>query len=333
MKIRMVLIMLMVALGSAVNSSYAETEAVNLFGEQENKNKLQLSLPGKTWALEVDINGFKVKTNEIKPDGQAREFFAENNDTGIIMSISLEKATLEGNHLKCREFYWNKAKETPFKKDDIQMREAGEMAIVEYLIKEFREMEVNQKNLNAYLAKDDIWIDMHLSKVDFKPGDEHLFESILNQSKFIDNYKPNRSECFYYASVFYYNRDFKKAIYYYEKLMGIEEKEVKFNKEIWRVIVDNLGMAYGLSGELEKARETFELGIRKDPIYPMFYYNLACTYAEFRDLENAIKNLKTAFKYKNNQNQGEGMPDPKKDSSFSHYLNNEKFLKVLSELN
>jgi tetratricopeptide (TPR) repeat protein len=124
------------------------------------------------------------------------------------------------------------------------------------------------------------------------------------------------------------------AIDYYKKLLSLENKDPKTNQVIWRVIVDNLGMAYGLSGDLKKAKETFEYGINKDPTYPMFYYNLACTYAETNDLENAIVNLKTAFKYKYDRNLGEGgMPDPRKDSSFKSYLNNEKFLKALSELN
>jgi hypothetical protein len=56
-----------------------------------------------------------------------------------------------------------------------------------------------------------------------------------------------------------------------------------------QVLVDNLGMAYGITGDLKKASEIFEYGLSKDDTYPMFYYNLACTYAEMNDLDNTIK--------------------------------------------
>ena len=67
---------------------------------------------------------------------------------------------------------------------------------------------------------------------------------------------------------------------------------------VW--LIDNLGMAYGISGDLEKAKETFEYGVSKDPAYPLFHYNLACTYAEMDDATQAGSYLRKAFEYKSN---------------------------------
>ena len=69
-----------------------------------------------------------------------------------------------------------------------------------------------------------------------------------------------------------------------------------------------------------------------EPEYPMFYYNLACVYAESDDLDGAIKNLKLAYKYKKNMLPGETFPDPRKDSSFKKYINTEKFEAVLKQI-
>ena len=60
-------------------------------------------------------------------------------------------------------------------------------------------------------------------------------------------------------------------------------------------MVDNLGMAYGISGDLKKAKDTFEYGLSKDPKYPMFNYNMACTFAEMNDVDKAISYLQQAF--------------------------------------
>jgi len=84
-------------------------------------------------------------------------------------------------------------------------------------------------------------------------------------------------------------------------------------------------MAYGITGDLKSAEEVFLYGFQRIHTYPMFYYNMACTYAERNDLINTIKYLKTAFEYKPNIIPGEQMPDPSKDDSFQRFMQNEEF--------
>jgi tetratricopeptide (TPR) repeat protein len=126
--------------------------------------------------------------------------------------------------------------------------------------------------------------------------------------------------------------DFKRAIPPYQKALDLEKKEHTLDQTLWRVLVDNLGMAYGISGDLKKAKETFEYGLEKDPKYPMFHYNMACTYAEMNDPDKAIVYLKQAFDYKQNMIKGEKMPDPWTDSSFQRFMNNDKFVNALRQI-
>jgi len=156
--------------------------------------------------------------------------------------------------------------------------------------------------------------------------------SVYSQSETINKYEKEIKENISKGSVAYLKEDYKKAIKYYSKALELDNKQAILNKTAWRVVVDNLGMSYGISGNTIKAKEMFEFGISKDSKYPMFYYNLACAYAELNDLVNSIINLKLAFEYKENMISGEKMPDPNKDSSFSKYLNNDKFQNALKEI-
>ena len=135
------------------------------------------------------------------------------------------------------------------------------------------------------------------------------------------------------GSAYYVKDDFKKAIPPYQKALDLEKEHPTLDKTFWKVLVDNLGMSYGITGNLKKAKETFEYGISKDPDYPLFYYNMACTYGEMKDLDKAIEYLKLAFDRKANMIQGEEMPDPATDSSFKSFMKNQKFLNALKELN
>ena len=134
------------------------------------------------------------------------------------------------------------------------------------------------------------------------------------------------------GSRFYLQHDFKRAIPPYQAALDMEKNERTLEQNLWRVLVDNLGMAYGITGDLKKAKETFEYGLSKDPKYPMFHYNMACTYAEMEDADNAIQYLSSAFENKQNMIRGERFPNPWTDDSFQRFMNNEKFVSALKEI-
>lgn len=308
------------------------TLGLSLQAQSGVKDELEISLPGKNWALKLDARGFEVEEEEISPDGSARSLFAQNGRTRMVMSVFLEKAPKKGDSKAARAYYWNQAKKSPPRETAAKMRQVGKMAIVEYFIKEYEGEKINQKHLSAFLAKGDIWIDIHLSKVKFKPRDKRLFEAILKTAKINNNFRPTRVDLYNFGNAFFNAENYKEAVVYYQKALDLEKKEQKLDRVRWRVLVDNLGMAYGISGDLANAKAVLEYGASKDPTYPMFYYNLACAYAEENDLDNAILNLKTAFRYKDNANPGEEMPDPREDSSFARFLENDTFQKTLSSL-
>jgi len=134
------------------------------------------------------------------------------------------------------------------------------------------------------------------------------------------------------GSLQYLNRNFSRAIGLYSQALELEKKQSSLGKPLWYVLIDNLGMSYGITGDLKKAKETFEYGLSKDNTYPLFYYNLACAYAEMNDIEGTIVNLKSAFKYRQNVLTGERMPDPATDDSFQRFMKNARFQGVLNEL-
>ena len=140
--------------------------------------------------------------------------------------------------------------------------------------------------------------------------------------------KTNQQDSRYYMAIgsrFFLQQQYKDAIAPYQIALDMEKQNPKLEHDLWRALVDNLGMAYGITGDLDNAEKTFRYGLTKDPNYPMFFYNLACTYAERNDLDKTIMYLKKAFENKANAIAGEGMPNPKKDDSFQRFLGNPKF--------
>ena len=134
------------------------------------------------------------------------------------------------------------------------------------------------------------------------------------------------------GSVFYAGGEYAKAIKPYQKALDLEKQERKLERKFWILLVDNLGMAYGITGDIKSSFAVFEYGISVEPTYPLFYYNIACGYGELGDEDNAIKWLRSAFKYRANMLQGERFPNPETDSSFAKFLDSEKFKKAIAEM-
>ncbi|MBM4143560.1 MAG: hypothetical protein FJ225_08235 [Lentisphaerae bacterium] len=300
--------------------------------EAASSETISLSLPELSWSLEMAVPGFVVKEKEIAPSGQAARFYAVSEGSGVVLSGFLEKAAKKGDSKACRDHYWSRAKQSPFKKEQIGMRESGPMAIVEYIVPDYLGKELRQKNLNAYLAEGDYWMDVHLSKTGYKTGDEDPFLPVLKGIRINRTYVPTASDRFDFGNIYYHQKDYKKAAMQYEKALELEKQKPSLPRTLWLVLVDQLGMSYGISGDLAKSQHLYEWAVTKEPEYPMFYYNLACSFAEMGKQDNAIKNLRLAFKYNGNSIPGESVPDPRTDSSFEKYLNNPEFKAALEQM-
>jgi tetratricopeptide (TPR) repeat protein len=298
---------------------------------------LRISLPGKPWALQVDVQGFRVELDETKPDGK-KYLLAVNDRTGVSLSINMEQVRGSAILDDCRKVFRQRIKDNAeLKPVDIKESQLGDMAISEYILMEPGGIPLHQKNVFGCLAKEDVYVDIHLSKVEYTPQDQPLFTSVLQAVHFTDppadaGSQANSTSYWMEGSKYFLANQFDKAIGPYQKALDLEKIDRKLESKLWYVLIDNLGMAYGITGNLKSAEEVFRYGLSKDPAYPLFYYNLACTYAERNDLDNTIKYLKTAFEYKQNIIAGEQMPDPSKDDSFQRFLQNEKFHKLLESL-
>src|SRR5205807_5627319 len=97
------------------------------------------------------------------------------------------------------------------------------------------------------------------------------------------------------GSQFYVQQDYKKAAEYYQQALDLEKQRQNLSDTFFEVLVDNLGMSYGISGDLDKAKATLKYGITQDPKYPLFHYNMACAYGEQNKMPQALSELQIAY--------------------------------------
>jgi tetratricopeptide (TPR) repeat protein len=303
----------------------------------------RISIPGEKWALEVSLPGFVVEQDDLRGDGKARRIMAGNMEKGYVVSIFLDPVPDGKTAAELRDWDATADKRGPLVLTEFKSAEYKQIPTLEYMVREFQGQRVNQKHLNAYIVHGGFWAHVHLSKVEFKPGDEKLFYDIVDSVKFTEGGAAAASvvapaggavmDLLREGSVLFRRGDYKAAAVPYAKALELEKQSPQLSHDLWRVLVDNLTMSYGIPGDLQRAKETAEYGLSKDPDYPLFHYLLANTYAEMGDLDNTILYLKQAFARRKNVIPGEQMPDPATDGSFKRFMKNEKFLAALKEIN
>lgn len=135
---------------------------------------------------------------------------------------------------------------------------------------------------------------------------------------------------FFLGESFFRQEKYTQAVEPFVTAARLDTARKVLSPELRRVLNDQLGMAYGISGDLKSAEAHFKAAIQQDPDYALYRYNLACTYAEMNDLDRTLATLEEALKWKANMVAGESFPDPRTDSSFQRFLRNERFRKLLA---
>jgi len=155
---------------------------------------------------------------------------------------------------------------------------------------------------------------------------EKIFEEIVRHDP------SNVSAQMYLGQTLFREEKFKDAIIPYEKVRVLEKAGTKVTLTQHRILVDQLAMAYGISGRGADSKALLDGAIRSDPEYPLNYYNLACLAADENDKGKVLSNISLAFEHKEHVLEGEQMPDPRTDSSFQKYVRDEDFIKLMAKL-
>ncbi len=310
--------------------------------------------PEKDLGLSIDLPGFTKDIDQVNPDGR-RYLTALDHKTGLNVSVSLEKVSTHATVPGCIEQLQLIQKDPNVTHgQDIALNTTGAIPTLEYTLRKFRGVRLDQKHVHACIAQDNVYADIHLSKAHYTTADAPLFQSILKNirlqpepSKIIQvklpapprirqiypPAPPTSRELLEIGNVLYRQNKFAQAITPYSKAFDLETAEPQLDRTLWRALIDHLGMAYGMTGRLKEAKALFEQGIQADPAYPIFHYNLASTFAEMNELDHTIQSLKTAFRHRKNLNPGDkGMPDPRQNVSFQRFMKNETFRNLLNDL-
>jgi hypothetical protein len=150
----------------------------------EGSGGFSIVYPGKPWSLVLTLQGFRMQRRPADPGSPSILASGSQRASGMRVSILMEPAARKGGAVACRKHYWKLARRSPIDKTGVTLSERDDMAMVEYMAEEYGGVALRQKNVNAYLERDGVWIAIHLWKSDYRPDDQARFERVLGSVRF-----------------------------------------------------------------------------------------------------------------------------------------------------
>lgn len=310
------------------------------YGHQSNPGKpLEVTLPSLPWRLVFDAPGFTQRINQIQ--GRRQYFLADSDTNGFAVSVFLEPTTTPPPPGECERSLKatasrNGTSTTPLQ--GVQYRKNGDMQILEYTFSS-EGVPLKQRNIFACIPREDAYIDIHISKALFTDADQPVVDKLLQSFHIVPHDfsaaatsttggaadSGTSLQLFLKGSLAFRDGKYQESIAPYQKALDMEKASPKLEKNLGLALIDNLTMAYGITGNLAASKATAQYGISKDPTYPLSYYNLACAAAEEGNVADTQNFLKLAYDRRDNMIPGEKFPDARTDDSFTTLMKNPGF--------
>ncbi|MBZ5508689.1 MAG: hypothetical protein LAO78_24780 [Acidobacteriia bacterium] len=291
-------------------------------------------LPEKKGAL-IITPGMKTIQTELRDDDSQLRVKWDSPEHLMTMTAFIQPAEAPGDARVCRDTWWPQTERgivSLAKIKDKKFREPDGVALVEYTVAKL-EKTINQKHVHAYLAGGDVWAEVHISKVDFKPEDQALFDAILSTLRLKADYVTNSRDYWRWGAIASNQMEYKKAARYFQKSLDLEKKSPVLAPEILRRMIADLGHFYESSGDLARAKETLEYGLSKYPDYPLYHYNMACVIALTEKMDETLAELRLAYaNRKNIYPEEQALLDPLTIDCFSKFAREQKFIQAVREM-
>jgi hypothetical protein len=146
--------------------------------------RIGFTVPAAPWTLTLPADNFVFAEKKIKPDGRYGYFYVVDEKQNINLSMYIEPVGSCNDSKSCRDMVWKTGNPGWVNQQNIVQSQIGDVSFFEFLIPSFQGQPIRQQNMYAEFVVEGFWVDMHISKVFYKPEEHQMFERIIKAVKF-----------------------------------------------------------------------------------------------------------------------------------------------------
>ena len=152
--------------------------------------RMEFTVPAAPWTLTLPADNFVLAQKQLKPDGRNGYFHIVDEKALINLSMYIEPVKNCQTSRACRDMVWKMGNPAWINPQNVKQFELGDVSVFEFLIPTFQDQPIKQQNMYAEFVVEGFWVDLHISKVLYKPEEHEIFERIIKSIKFEPKTKP-----------------------------------------------------------------------------------------------------------------------------------------------
>ncbi len=311
--------------------------------QDSDSGKTRISIPGVKGVLELNAGPTRVKTS-VENDRKLARLDAMPRPDRLQVTAFLWQVGFPATADSCKDELWRSTmNQVQVTRENLQQNSNGQIARVEYMIPEYNGAPVQQKNVHEYLGSRDLCAEVRVSKILYRPQDQKLFDDVLNSVRLLpdeggdaqqpDNKLFQGSKSYLFdGTMAYLDKDFPTATQQLQQALDMEKQKRTLGRDDFRILVDNLANSYRFTQNPAKSKEVLDYGLTQDTSYPLFHYDMACYWGGQGNMDNALSELRLAFKNQGHLSTSDQLSDPLQDNCFGKFLKNKKFTSAVQQM-
>lgn len=136
------------------------------------------------WVVYID-NFNSIDDVQIKPDGKSGYFLLSPHDSGLNVSLFIEPVVKCQTSEACRDFVLQTGNPAWGKFQDLGKGTIDKFSYFEFYRPVVMNAPLKMFDMYAQFVSDGYWIDLHISKQDYKKEDHALFEKLVRSVRFV----------------------------------------------------------------------------------------------------------------------------------------------------
>ena len=141
---------------------------------QQQGSMYRIQIPSSSSVIEFPARDFRVN----QADDSRPYYYLSNDKSHLNVSFNFEPATSCTSSQQCRDYMLEKLRKMSFKKS-WSTSKVGQVYVSENMDGPVNGIFLRQQHMNAHYVVDGVWIDVHMSKVNYRASDHKIFVEFL----------------------------------------------------------------------------------------------------------------------------------------------------------
>ena len=149
-------------------------------------DRVAFTTPDAPWTVWLDGKNLDLENRQqIKSDNKSGYFMMFDEADGMTASLFIEPVDKCKTSEECRDFVLKTGNPKWGKVENLVKSKIGDVSYFEFFRPTVQNQPLQVQDMYAEFVQDGYWVDLHISKVEYKKEDRVLFENLVKSVKFI----------------------------------------------------------------------------------------------------------------------------------------------------